>query len=78
MDYRRYKEIMNVISCVLLTIQGRNEYDQLCITGDTGEESTVGYRRNMERMNVISCVLAAIPGRNECDQLWFTGDTGEK
>jgi hypothetical protein len=29
---------MNVISCMLLEIKGRNECDQLWVTGDTGEE----------------------------------------
>jgi hypothetical protein len=44
--YWRNKGGMNVISCGLLAIQGRNACDQLWVTGDTGEEwmwSAVGY-----------------------------------
>ena len=36
--YRRYRGGMNVISSRLPAIQGRNECDQLWVTGDTGEE----------------------------------------
>jgi len=36
--FPRYSGGMNVINCRLQAIKGRNEGDQLWVTGDTGEE----------------------------------------